>query len=151
MCNVLIRLGVLDLAIEMAEMREWLEQHKYEPRKFKCDRNGDLVVICAEFDNDGEAHAFERRFDTPEGRQQSQLRLRKPWRSFLDITCSDCRNAIMPETMEQVCWWRPVAEEIRTEAMGSLRNPQKKRCASPPRPGIGWQTNWSGGSPEVSD
>jgi hypothetical protein len=75
MRKILVRLPPADLATEMAEMREWLDQHNYEPAKFTCDRYGDLVVICVEFNNDAEADAFERRFDTSEGQTQSQVRL----------------------------------------------------------------------------
>ena len=67
MRHVLIRLRAADLATEMAEMREWLDQHKYEPAKFMCDRCGDLLVIRTEFDNDTEADAFEQRFRIAEG------------------------------------------------------------------------------------
>jgi hypothetical protein len=97
--NVLIKLRrPADLATEMA------------------DRYGDLLVIRAKFHNDTEADAFERRFDTPEGEPQSQLRLWKSPETSPDFTENDSGNAVVPETMAQVCWWRLMAEEIRTEA-----------------------------------
>jgi hypothetical protein len=115
--NVLIKLRrPADLATEMAEMRAWLDQQRYEPAKFTCDRYGDLLVIRAKFHNDTEADAFERRFDTPEGEPQSQLRLWKSPETSPDFTENDSGNAVVPETMAQVCWWRLMAEEIRTEA-----------------------------------
>ena len=77
MRNVLIRLGETDLATEMAEMREWLDHHRFEPAKFTCDRYGDRLVIRAEFYNDPEADAFEQRFRVAAG-QPSDLRL---WQS----------------------------------------------------------------------
>ena len=63
MRTVTIRLRAVDLATEMAAMRVWLDEYRYEPSKFTYDQRGDTVTVCVDFDKDEEAEAFRKRFD----------------------------------------------------------------------------------------
>jgi hypothetical protein len=63
MRTVVIRLRTADLAAEMAAMRAWLDEYRYEPSKFAFDKLGNSVVVCIEFSKDKEAEAFKKRFD----------------------------------------------------------------------------------------
>jgi hypothetical protein len=110
----------------MPEMREWLDQHRYEPTKFLCDQSGDLLVIRAESDNDTEADAFKRRFAIAEDQPQSELWCRQLLEPFLNSTGNHSASAVVPETMAEVCRWRLMAEEIRTEADGFASDSAKE-------------------------
>ena len=50
----------------MAEMREWLDRHGFEPARFVYDQEWDTVVVVVAFPNDREGEAFARRFDGQE-------------------------------------------------------------------------------------
>ena len=63
MRTVMIRLRAVDLAAEMAAMRTWLDEYRYEPSKFTYDQLGDTVAVCVDFNKDEEAEAFRKRFD----------------------------------------------------------------------------------------
>ena len=63
MRTIVIRLTGADLAAEMAEMRNWLDEHRCEPAKFTCAQEGRSTVISADFNDDAEAQAFKGRFD----------------------------------------------------------------------------------------
>lgn len=64
MHTIVIRLPGADLAAEMAEMRNWLDEHRCEPTKFTCAQEGRSTVISADFNGDAEARAFKDRFDS---------------------------------------------------------------------------------------
>jgi len=63
MRTIVIRLTGADLAVEMASMRTWLDEHRYQPSKFTCAQEGAETVISADFNDDAEAQAFKGRFD----------------------------------------------------------------------------------------
>jgi hypothetical protein len=62
-------------------------------QRFTCDRSPGWSVICVDFEKDFEAEAFKKQFGGAEDRITSQ-------------------------TMAKACWWRLMAEELRTEADG---------------------------------
>ena len=63
MHTIVIRLPGADLPAEMASMRTWLDEHRYEPSKFTCAQEGADTIISVDFDDDAEAQAFKGRFD----------------------------------------------------------------------------------------
>lgn len=99
MQSVIIRLprGATDLSAQMTMMRSWLDTHKCTPSRFHYDLQPQMVVIEVEFSDQQEAETFKRQFvGAHNDRKAAGVRRR--------------------ETMEQVCWWRLRAEELRTEA-----------------------------------
>jgi hypothetical protein len=62
MRTVTVTLRAVDLSVEMAAMREWLDRRRYEPSRFTCDQEGNAVVVCIDFTADEEAEAFAKRF-----------------------------------------------------------------------------------------
>ena len=64
MRTIIIRLTGADLAAEMASMRTWLDERRYQPSKFMCAQEGADTIIRADFNDDGEAQAFKGRFDS---------------------------------------------------------------------------------------
>lgn len=70
MRTVVIKLRAVDLSTEMAEMRAWLDEYRYEPSKFTYDQNGDTVAVFMDFENEEEAEAFKDRFDGQSPRAQ---------------------------------------------------------------------------------
>jgi hypothetical protein len=107
MATVLIRVPAGELSEKMAGMREWLNERRYEPSKFTCDRYGSIFAVCVDFSNDGEAEAFKDRFSPPEVTSSSSILVNGSRIPLARPT---------PETMEQVSWWRLMAEEVRTDA-----------------------------------
>lgn len=63
MRTIVIRLPGADLAAEMAAMRTWLDERRYEPSKFTCAQEGADTIISVDFDDHAEAQAFKGRFD----------------------------------------------------------------------------------------
>ena len=57
-----VELRLSDLPREMAEMRVWLDQHRFETSGFSCRDAEDGVLVSLEFKNAGHAHAFAERF-----------------------------------------------------------------------------------------
>jgi hypothetical protein len=103
-----------DFAQKMSEMRIWLDEHSFEPIRFTYKQNREIIVLSVDFQEDHHAEAFQSRFA---GRQRevasSLLSAQKQLNGAAGI------GLAMPEargTMAQACWWRLVAEEIRTEA-----------------------------------
>jgi hypothetical protein len=86
------------LSTHMTSMRAWLDEHHCSPSRFHYDLRRDMVLIEVDFATEAEAEAFRRQFA---GNDTGSRRLKRPHRR---------------ETMEQVCWWRLTAEEIRAEA-----------------------------------
>jgi hypothetical protein len=100
----------------MAAMRKWLAKHRYEPPKFTSHTHDNLVSVYVQFENDSEADAFKGRFKAQEGRSESNVLplLKKEYQwslGFHDDISGQTRG-----TVEQACWWRLKAEEVRTQA-----------------------------------
>ena len=112
MPTVTIRLRGADFAHQMVEMRTWLDQHMFEPARFTHRQDGELVVVSIDFQKDHHAEAFESRFgQLPEGDGLPRSRHDPLMRV---VGAGSSRE--IPATMAQACWWRLLAEEIRTEA-----------------------------------
>jgi hypothetical protein len=60
--TIKLRLTAGGLSRKMAEMREWLDSNGYEPSRFSCDQEQDIVVVSVDFMSDAAAEAFARRF-----------------------------------------------------------------------------------------
>ena len=102
----------VDLSFEMAEMRGWLDHHSCVPSSFKYDLEQDSTIIHVQFIKEEEAEIFKRHFDGSE---------------------SDFVNSEPPrllESMERACWWRLMAEEVRTEADGFDSEAAKETMAN---------------------
>ena len=97
----------------MSEMRAWLDQQHFELLTFTYTQDREIIVISVDFREDHHAKAFQSRFAGRQGEVASLLSTQKQVnRAALD-------RFGMPEargTMAEACWWRLVAEEIRTEA-----------------------------------
>jgi len=63
---VTVRLPTVEFSAAMADMREWLDQTRSEPSKFKYDQEREAVVVSVEFLDDEQGEAFARRFDRKE-------------------------------------------------------------------------------------
>jgi hypothetical protein len=109
-----IALRGADFAVEMIEMRTWLDQHFFEPARFTYKQDGEIVVVSVDFQEDDHAEAFQSRFA---GRQpEADIPL---WSADKPVSRSvgdRFGRSETPATMAQACWWRLLAEEIRTEA-----------------------------------
>ena len=57
-----IRVGDSDLAGQMMRMREWLDNHRFEPAVFRYDHVDSSVVIRVDFALEDEAAAFAFEF-----------------------------------------------------------------------------------------
>jgi len=66
MRTVRVRMDAADLSRQMVAMREWLDCHGYEPARFACNQDGNVVDVSVEFPNAREGEAFERQFDGQE-------------------------------------------------------------------------------------
>jgi hypothetical protein len=62
MRTVKIRSRQADLSREMQAMRAWLDQNRYEPKRFECKQEQDGFVFLVEFMVDAQAEAFAFRF-----------------------------------------------------------------------------------------
>jgi len=94
MRNIVINLHrTADLSGTMKAMRLWLDDHRCQPHRFTCDHSSGWHIIHVDFNEDNIADAFKAQFGGSEEK-------------FAD------------GTMSKVCWWRLMAEEIRTEADG---------------------------------
>ena len=87
-----------DFADTMNEMRLWLDEHCCSILRFTCEISDDVAILKVEFDQDQQAISFTQRFG---GTNSESVNLRR---------------VQSPETMEQVCWWRLRAEEVRAKA-----------------------------------
>lgn len=86
-----------DFSIALGKMRSWLEAYGCSSFRFKYHLQSETVLVKVEFAKDADAEAFKRRFDA----------------NTTDVNSTDQR---VRETMEQVCWWRLMAEEMRAKA-----------------------------------
>jgi hypothetical protein len=99
MRTVIVKLpGSADFSTALQEMRSWLDARGCAPSRFTYDVLPDFVILRVEFARDQEADSFKRQFG---GIESEFVNPGRPQ---------------MRETMEQVCWWRLTAEEIRAEA-----------------------------------
>jgi hypothetical protein len=62
MHHVELRVNPRELTGKMAEMRVWLDEHRFEPAVFSCGRGGKALRVSVAFKAVGEAEAFARRF-----------------------------------------------------------------------------------------
>jgi len=99
MRTIIIKLPpAVDLSFEMAEIRGWLDSHRCVPAGFKYDLEHDSTIVHVQFAKEQAAEVFKRHFNGNESEFVNSERPR------------------LLETMERACWWRLMAEEIRTEA-----------------------------------
>jgi hypothetical protein len=110
MHTVVLRLprGTISLSTQMTSMRSWLDAHRLNPSRFHYDLQPQTVTIEAEFSDEREAEAFKRQFA---GLNGNSVRSKRPQRR---------------ETMEQVCWWRLTAEELRAKAEEFASKPARE-------------------------
>jgi hypothetical protein len=112
-----------EFAQKMSEMRIWLDQNLLEPVRFTYKQDRQIISISVEFQEDDQAEAFHSRFAGRQRERAASLRQREA-ASWLRSAQKQVNRAAgvgfaMPEprgTMAQACWYRLVAEEIRTEA-----------------------------------
>jgi hypothetical protein len=121
MRTVTITLCGADFAAEMANMRSWLDQHMFKPTKFTYKQDQEIITISVDFLSNHHAEAFKRHFNGHEPQTHFSLpngldRLGETTLDPLGQTTGERRTMEIPGTMAQACWWRLLAEEIRTEA-----------------------------------
>jgi hypothetical protein len=104
-----------DFAKKMSEMRVWLDRHSFEPTRFTYKQDREIIVITVDFKENHQAEAFQIRFD---GQQREMASLHRNVQKQLNRAgaIASWGEAETRGTMAQACWWRLVAEEIRTEA-----------------------------------
>jgi hypothetical protein len=110
-----ITLHGADFAKKMSEMRSWLDRHSFEPVRFTYKQDREIIVITVDFKENHEAEAFQSRFDGQRREVASSHRNVQKQLNRAGAIAS-WGKAETPATMAQACWWRLVAEEIRTEA-----------------------------------
>ena len=112
---IVIRVPRLEFSAQMAAMRKWLAQHRFDPSQFTSKPYQNIVSVYVQFENDHEAEAFKARFKTQEGRPESDSLplLLNEWQWSVRFHDDISANK---ETIEQACWWRLKAEEVRTQA-----------------------------------
>jgi len=109
-----ITLRGADFAKKMSEMRIWLDRHSFDPTKFTYKQDREIIVITVDFPENHQAEAFQSRFASQQREVASPLQSVQK-----QLNRAAGRRFGTPETrgtMAQACWWRLVAEEIRTEA-----------------------------------
>jgi hypothetical protein len=62
MSAVEIRLNQSELSREMAAMRVWLDEHRFEASRFSCHDNDGGMLVFLEFKLAHQAQAFAERF-----------------------------------------------------------------------------------------
>ena len=113
MRTIIIKLPpTVDLSFEMAKMRGWLDGHSCAPSSFKYDLEQDSTIIHVQFTAEEQAELFKKHFDGNESQ-------------FVN-----CERPRLLETIERACWWRLMAEEIRTEADGFTSDAAKETMAN---------------------
>ena len=108
MATVLMRVPTGELPEKMAAMREWLNERRSEPSRFTYDRYGSIFAVCVDFSHNGEAEAFKNRVRPQEVTSSSSI--------LVNGSSIPLARPKPAETMEQVSWWRLMAEEVRTDA-----------------------------------
>ena len=103
-----------EFAQKMSEMRSWLDQNLFQPSRFTYQQDREIIVITVDFQENHQAEAFQSRFDGQQREMASSHRNVQKQLSRAGAIAS--WGAETRGTMAQACWWRLVAEEIRTEA-----------------------------------
>jgi hypothetical protein len=62
MRTITIRVRAIDFTERMAAMRLWLDDHRFEPSRFKYSEDGNDVLIDVGFKVAAEAAAFSAQF-----------------------------------------------------------------------------------------
>ena len=114
MRTVTIALRDADFAAEMAKMRSWLDQHMFKPTKFTYKQDREIITISVDFLSNHHAEAFKRNFDGHE--PEADFFLKNELDPAVETIGQRRTSDIVSGTMAQACWWRLLAEEIRTEA-----------------------------------
>jgi hypothetical protein len=86
-----------DFSITINKMRSWVDAHGCSSFRFKNHQQSDTVLVKVEFTKGRDADAFKSRFDSDDS-----------------YVVNPTRRGLQ-ETMDQVCWWRLMAEETRTQ------------------------------------
>ena len=63
MRTITIRVRAVDFAERIAAMRIWLNEHRFEPSRFKYSEDGNDLLIDVSFEVADEAAAFSTRFN----------------------------------------------------------------------------------------
>jgi hypothetical protein len=63
MRTIAIRVRAVDFAELIAAMRIWLNEHRFEPSRFKYAEDGNDLLIDVSFEVDDDAAAFSARFN----------------------------------------------------------------------------------------
>jgi hypothetical protein len=63
MRTITIRVRAVDFPERMTAMRIWLDEHQFEPSRFKYSEDGNDLLIDVSFNVDVEAAAFSARFN----------------------------------------------------------------------------------------
>ena len=110
-----ITLRGAEFAQKMSEMRAWLDRHSFEPTRFTYKQDREIIVITVDVKENQQAEAFQSRFD---GQQREMAFSHRNVQKQLNRAgaIASWGEAETRGTMAQACWWRLVAEEIRTEA-----------------------------------
>ena len=109
-----ITLRGADFAKKMSEMRIWLDRHSFDPTRFTYKQDREIIVITVDFPENHQAEAFQSRFD---GQQREMASSHRSVQKQLNRAGAIASwGAETRGTMAQACWWRLVAEKIRTEA-----------------------------------
>jgi hypothetical protein len=109
-----VTLSGAEFAKTMSEMRAWLDQHSFEPIRFTYKQKREIIVISIDFEQAHHAEAFQSRFVGQ--RREVDSSLRNVQKQLNPAAGNGFGMPEAPGTMAQACWWRLVAEEIRTEA-----------------------------------
>jgi hypothetical protein len=110
-----ITLRGADFARKMSEMRVWLDRQSFDPIRFTYKQDREIIVISVDFKQNHQAEAFQSRFDGQQREMASSHRNVQKQLSRAGAIASWGESETRG-TMAQACWWRLVAEEIRTEA-----------------------------------
>jgi hypothetical protein len=84
-----------------------------KPTKFTYKQDQEIITISVDFLSNYHAEAFKRHFNGHEPESHFPL---LNGLDPLGQTTGEGRAVEIPGTMAQACWWRLLAEEIRTEA-----------------------------------
>ena len=120
MHTVTITLCGADFAGEMMKMRVWLDRHMFKPQRFTYKQDQEIITISLDFLSNHHAKAFKNHFTGKE--PDADVLLKNGLEPAPLGGSGQRRSTEISGTMAQVCWWRLLAEEIRTEAdnFGSL-------------------------------
>ena len=110
-----ITLRSAEFAQTMSEMRAWLDRQFFDPIRFTYKQDREIIVLSVDFQENHQAEAFQSRFD---GKQREMASSHRNVQKQLNRAgaIASWGEAETRGTMAQACWWRLVAEEIRTEA-----------------------------------